>query len=158
MPTDAQVSALLATLDAAPHIVRSLVDDAPAGRLAERPAPAKWSIHEHACHLAHVHSLFFDRLELVLREEHPEIHPYLPDRDEPDDLLRRMDLATSLDRYRTDRDRLIQRLRVLGPDDWRRTAEHHEYSSYSVYIMFRHLAMHDHLHAYRIEEILLARH
>ena len=28
-------------------------------------------------------------------------------------------------------------------------------SRYSVFIMFRHLAMHDMLHAYRIEELLL---
>jgi hypothetical protein len=32
-----------------------------------------------------------------------------------------------------------------------------EYSHYSVLIMFRHLALHDFLHAYRIEGLLLAR-
>jgi hypothetical protein len=36
-----------------------------------------------------------------------------------------------------------------------RTAKHGEYSHYSVFIMFRHLALHDFLHAYRIEELLL---
>ena len=30
-----------------------------------------------------------------------------------------------------------------------------EYHEYSVFIMFRHLALHDFLHAYRIEELLL---
>ena len=30
-----------------------------------------------------------------------------------------------------------------------------EYHTYSVSIMFRHLALHDFLHAYRIEELLL---
>jgi hypothetical protein len=39
--------------------------------------------------------------------------------------------------------------------DWNRTAEHGEYSHYSVFIMFRHLALHDFFHAYRIEELLL---
>lgn len=34
-------------------------------------------------------------------------------------------------------------------------AEHGEYSHYSVFIMFRHLALHDFFHAYRIEELLL---
>jgi hypothetical protein len=43
----------------------------------------------------------------------------------------------------------------LATSDWERTAEHEEYSHYSVFIMFRHLAMHDMFHAYRIEELLL---
>jgi len=33
-------------------------------------------------------------------------------------------------------------------------AEHGEYSHYSVFIMFRHVAPHDLFHAYRIEELL----
>ena len=32
-----------------------------------------------------------------------------------------------------------------------------EYSHYSVLVMFRHLALHDFFHAYRIEELLLKR-
>jgi hypothetical protein len=36
-----------------------------------------------------------------------------------------------------------------------RTAALAEYSHYSVFIMFRHVAMHDLFHAYRIEELLL---
>ena len=51
--------------------------------------------------------------------------------------------------------RLVACLRELPPGVWRRTAEHGEYSHYSVLIMFRHLALHDCLHAYRIEELLL---
>jgi hypothetical protein len=49
----------------------------------------------------------------------------------------------------------VARLRRLQPADWLRTGEHEEYSDYSVYIMFRHVVMHDMLHAYRIEECLL---
>jgi len=46
-------------------------------------------------------------------------------------------------------------LETLSPTGWTRTAEHGEYRTYSVFIMFRHLALHDFLHAYRIEELLL---
>ncbi len=34
---------------------------------------------------------------------------------------------------------------------------HPEYARYSVFIMFRHLALHDLMHAYSIEELLLKR-
>ena len=56
-----------------------------------------------------------------------------------------------------DRERLVARLETLSPTEWTRTAEHGEYRTYSVFIMFRHLALHDFLHAYRIEELLLRR-
>jgi hypothetical protein len=48
-------------------------------------------------------------------------------------------------------------MRELTPTEWRKTAEHGEYSHYSVFMMFRHLALYDFLHAYRIEELLLSR-
>jgi hypothetical protein len=68
-----------------------------------------------------------------------------------------MDLDDSLRKYVDDRGRLIARLRGLTESDWMRTAEHGEYSHYSVLIMLRHLALHDFFHAYRIEELLLKR-
>jgi hypothetical protein len=69
----------------------------------------------------------------------------------------KLDLDASLDAYVRDRASLVERLRQLSPADWQRTAEHPEYSHYSAFIMFRHLALHDCLHAYRIEELLLCR-
>jgi hypothetical protein len=56
-----------------------------------------------------------------------------------------------------DRSRLVTRLRQLTTEVWDRTAEHGEYSHYSVFIMFRPPVLHDFFHAYRIEELLLKR-
>jgi len=91
----------------------------------------------------------------MLSEPAPVIQPYLPGDQDPDDFLLRLDLDASLDRFVEDRRRLVARLETLGPSDWARTADHSEYRLYSVFIMFRHLALHDFLHAYRIEELLL---
>jgi len=66
-----------------------------------------------------------------------------------------MDLDACLDRFVLDRERLVARLETLSPTEWTQTAKHGEYRTYSVVIMFRHLALHDFLHAYRIEELLL---
>jgi hypothetical protein len=70
-------------------------------------------------------------------------------------MLLRMDLEDSLARYVADRARLVARLRQLSDADWTRSARHGEYRAYSVFIMFRHVALHDFLHGYRIEELLL---
>ena len=148
-------SPVIDALERAPRMVVPLVREVPAELLKRRPRPGKWSAHEHACHLAAVHPLFFERLDRMLQQNHPTIRPYQPDRDDADDALLEVDLDEALDRFQLDRTRLVDRLRALRPEDWDRTADHAEYSHYSVFIMFRHVAMHDMLHSYRIEELLL---
>lgn len=147
--------AVIEALARAPQVVLPLVREVPSVILKRRPAPRKWSAHEHACHLAAVYGLFFDRLEYMLTSPSPVITPYDPGQSDPDDLLLRLDLDESLRRYAEDRQRLVSRLQRLSSSEWELTAEHGEYSHYSVLIMFRHLALHDFLHAYRIEELLL---
>ena len=149
--------AVIDALRRAPAVVVPLVREAPLEILKRRPSEKRWSIHEHACHLAHVHGLFFERLDLMLAEPAPLIRPYLPDQADPDDFLLAMNLNDAVERYVVDRHKLVERLERLSPADWARTAEHPEYREYSVFIMFRHLALHDFLHAYRIEELLLKR-
>jgi len=147
--------AVIEALARAPDVVVPLVREVPTPILKRRPAPSRWSAHEHACHLAYVHALFFDRLELMLREPEPFIGGYQPGEQDAEDMLLRMDLDESLERFVADRARLVKRLRTLSDADWARTARHEEYRAYSVFIMFRHVALHDFLHGYRIEELLL---
>ena len=146
---------LVAALERAPAIVIPLVRQANRAILKRRPAPGECSIHENACHLAEVHPLFFRRLDLMLSETNPAITSYDPGRDDPDNALLKLDLAQSLNRFADDRARLVARLRQLRAEDWMRMAQHDEYNSYSIFTMFRHLALHDFHRAYRIEELLL---
>ena len=150
-----ETEGLLDALARGPAVVIPLVKQAHPDVLKRRPAPGEWSIHENAVHLAQVHPLFFDRLELMLRETNPEIIGYDPGRDDPEDALLKLDLDDAMRRFAADRARLVERLRTLTDQDWRRTARHDEYNAYSIFIMFRHLALHDFDHAYRIEELLL---
>jgi hypothetical protein len=101
--------------------------------------------------------MYLSRLDHILKQQNPVITPYDPGQDEADDAFLQMDLENSLEKYVEERRALVTRLRTLSPESWRRTAEHGEYSHYSVFIMFRHVALHDLFHAYRIEELLLKR-
>jgi hypothetical protein len=147
--------AIITALRNGPAIILPLVREIPAHVLKRRPQPDKWSAHEHACHLAEVHALFFSRLDLMLNESHTRIAAYYPDEATEEGSLLKVDLDEALQRFANDRARLVERLRRLSDDDWQRTVEHEEYAHYSVLIMFRHVALHDMLHAYRIEELLL---
>jgi hypothetical protein len=152
-----ETTTLIEQLERAPSLVIPLVREVSPSLLKRRPSPTKWSAHEHACHLSRVDRLYVNRLEHILAHENPVITPYDPGRDDPDDVFLQMDLDDSLKRYVEERRALVSRLRELSPDVWARTAEHGEYSHYSVFIMFRHVALHDLFHAYRIEELLLRR-
>lgn len=146
---------IIAALERAPEIILPLAREVPETILKRRPKPGKWSAHEHACHLASVHPLMSSRLDLMLAESVPRIKPYLPHLDDEEDTLLKLNLDEAMARFSRDRRKLVERLKALSQADWERTAEHGEYTHYSVFIMFRHLAMHDMFHAYRIEELLL---
>lgn len=150
-----QLRVIIETLERAPEIVIPLVREVPEAILKRRPKPGKWSAHEHACHLATIHPVMSARLDLMLTDPKPRVVPYFPSPEEEDGASLKLDLEREMQRFSRDREKLVDRLKKLSPDDWQRTAEHGEYTHYSVFIMFRHLAMHDMFHAYRIEELLL---
>ncbi len=149
------IATFIETLERAPNIVIPLVREMRDEWLKRRPDPDRWSVHEHACHLAAVHPLFQRRLKQFVSEEKPVIKPYDPAVDDPDDALIKMDLDEALDRFGRDREELVAQLRGLDDAMWSRTADHTEYDHYDLFIMFRHLSLHDLFHAYRIEELVL---
>ena len=146
---------LIATLQSAPRIIIGLVREVPPQNLKRRPSPTKWSAHEHACHISTADTVYLSRLELMLSDPEPYIKSMLPSADEEAGSLLNTDLDEALDLYVRERARLVERLKELSEGDWQRTAKHEEYSHYSVFIMFRDLLLHEMLHAYRIEELML---
>jgi hypothetical protein len=155
MPEPAQIHSVIDQLARGPEIVRQLIYEVPSVLRKRRPAPGVWSAHEHAVHLPAIYPLILRRLKLMLHDTNPYIKGYEPSRDEPDDALLKLDLDTEMDRFDCERAALIERLRTLTPQQWAITAEHEEYEQYGVYVMFRHIALHDIHHAYKIEDRLL---
>src|ERR671939_1212970 len=94
--------AVINALENAPSLIVPLVREVPARVLKRRPAPGRWSAHEHACHLADVHALFFSRLEQFLSEERPRIEPFDPSAEQPDGALLSVDLDEALERFAED--------------------------------------------------------
>jgi hypothetical protein len=146
---------LIATLEGAPDIIISLVREVPPQNLKRRPSLKKWSAHEHACHISTADTAYLSRLDLMLAETSPYIRSMVPSPEEEAGSLLTVDLDNALDQYVRERVRLVKRLKELSVEGWQRTADHEEYSHYSVLIMFRQLLLHEMLHAYRIEELML---
>jgi uncharacterized damage-inducible protein DinB len=146
---------LIATLENAPDIIIGIIREVPPQNLKRRPSPNKWSAHEHACHIFSADATYLSRLDLMLSDSTPYIRSLVPSPEEEAGSLLKIDLDKALDHYVRERAHLIKRLKELSVEDWQRTAEHEEYSHYSVMIMFRELLMHEMHHAYRIEELVL---
>jgi hypothetical protein len=155
MPKQEQIASALDQLTRGPAVVRELIYAMPPELRKRRPAPGVWSAHEHAVHLPAVQPIMLRRLEMMLSEPGCKIKSYEPSRDDQDGALLALDLDAEMDRFERERAALIERLRTLTPGQWAITADHEEYSQYSVFIMFRHIGLHDFHHAYKIEERLL---
>ncbi|MBK7802024.1 MAG: hypothetical protein IPJ55_04975 [Chloracidobacterium sp.] len=100
-------------------------------------------------------TLRFGRLEHILTTPEPFIEVIENSAEDEAGAMLDVDLDESLERYVRERVSLVERLKQLSLEEWQKTAVHEAFDHYSVFIMFRHLFVHEMLHAYRIEELLL---
>lgn len=152
-------NALIDTLSQAPQILAGLIRSIPAVRLAARRKPHFWTIAEHVGHLAAAQPMLMRRLERFRDEESPNFTPYRPSQDEPP-LKGSTELPaveTALDQFASWRKKQIALIESLPAEVWERQGTHPEYERYSPMILVRHMAMHDHWHMYRIEELWITK-
>lgn len=149
---------LLEALGRTPKILSQFVQTIPQGKLDLRRGEGFWTVAEHVSHLAQVQPMLLERIERFMVEEHPEFAPYLPGgaKDEPD-TPPRMSMESALDQFALYRTRQLLLLESADAITWKKTANHPEYDAYSLYILTRHVLMHDHWHMYRMEELWLTR-
>jgi hypothetical protein len=140
-----------------PAMIAGLLAAVPPRDLKRRPKPGKWSAHEHACHVAVMEPMWHERVELILAQDNPTIISYEPDDEDPDRLLA-IDLGEAQRGFEQGRAKLVRRLGALPPSAWDRPAVHTGHARYSLFLMCRHVVMHDALHGYRIEEFALGSH
>ncbi len=146
---------LISALETAPGVIIPLIREVPPQILKRRPAPAKWSAYEHAVHLSQSDVAFRARLEHILSRPEPFIEVIENSAEDETGAMLEIDLHESLERYVRERAALVKRLEKLSPDEWHKTAVHEAFDHYSVFIMFRHLYVHEMHHAYLLEQLML---
>lgn len=146
---------LISALETAPDLIIPLIREVPTAILKRRPSPGKWSAYENAIHLSQSDAAFRARLDLILSEHHPMIKTIENSAEDVGGAMLEVDLDESLDRYTRERSSLVERLKQLSTDEWQKTADHEAFDHYSMFIMFRHLYLHEMHHASVIEQLLL---
>ena len=129
----------------------------PAAKMNLRRGDGFWTIAEHVSHLAQVQTMLLERLQRFMDEDRPEFVPYIPDDDEADSQPPQMEPDAALETFTLQRQKQVELLERANRADWEKDASHPEYEQYSLYILVRHILMHDHWHMYRMEELWLTR-
>ena len=149
---------ILAALQRAPDILAAFVKTVPAARMDLRRGEGFWTIAEHLSHLVQVQTMLLGRLQRFMEEDHPEFIPYIPGNDQEDPPLPpRMEMAAALQQFAATRQQQLTLLEGADDRTWQKTAIHPQYEHYSLYILVRHILLHDYWHMYRIEELWLTR-
>lgn len=149
------MATLISALETSPGVIIPLIREVPPEILKRRPSPGTWCIYENAIHLSQSDVAFRARLELILSEPEPFIRTIENSAEDEAGAMLEVDLDESLDRYVRERAALVARLKQLSPEEWHKTAVHEAFDHYSVFIMFRHLYVHEMHHAYLIEQLML---
>lgn len=150
-----------------PHIIAALGHSAPvlknlAASIAEaslhrRRGEGFWTIAEHIDHLAAVQPMLGGRIKRFLDEEAPEFVPFIPSEDDAEPEKPLMAVPAAVAAFAAGRNEQIEMLNKAKNSDWIKTGKHPEYEQYTLYILARHILMHDHWHLYRMEELWLTR-
>lgn len=140
------------------RILNSFVRSIPEDALLKRRRPDLWTVAEHVEHLAEAQSMLYDRLEAFQNISQPRFEPYFPDDDAAaPPASGPIDIEGVLQQFARWRGKQVLLIDSMDAAAWQKRAEHPEYRDYSLYILVRHILMHDHWHLYRMEELWLTR-
>lgn len=148
-----EIETILNALTETPRLLKELISEIDSEIYKKQMINGKWSIHEHATHIA-VSDIygFQKRLSDFKQKEKPIIEPLSGDNFEKNFFME-LDLKKSLDDFFEIRQTTIELAKAFNKNDWNKLAIHPEYKTYTPYIMLRHLLIHDHNHLYKIEDM-----
>ena len=149
---------LLESLRRTPKILSEFVKVIPEDKMDLRRGEGFWTIAEHVSHLAQVQPMLLERFQRFMNEDHPEFVPYIPGNSKGGSVLPpRSDTNAALEQFAHYRNKELELLEGANDITWQKFATHPEYEHYSLYILARHILMHDYWHMYRMETLWLMR-
>ncbi len=149
---------LLESLRRTPKILSEFVKAIPHDKMHLRRGEGFWTIAEHVSHLAQVQPMLLERFQRFMNEDHPEFIPHIPGNSKGGSVLPpRIDTNAALEQFAHYRNKELELLDGANYITWQKVATHPEYEHYSLYILARHILMHDYWHMYRMETLWLMR-
>ena len=147
------IKVILNALAETPRILSELINEIEPNLYKKKIIQGKWSIHEHATHIAVGDRYGFQKsIKEFKLTENPIFEPLSGESFENNFFLE-LDLMDSIKKFNQIRKESIELALSFNVNDWNKPSIHPEYKAYTPYIMLRHLLMHDHNHLYKIEDM-----
>lgn len=115
--------------------------------------PDGWTVRQVVHHVPESHMNSYIRFKLALTEDDPTIKPYAEDRWAQTPDVRATPLEVSLTLLESLHDRWVRLLRLLGPQEWKRTFRHPELGSMTLEKTLALYAWHGRHHVAHIIEL-----
>lgn len=114
------------------------------------PADGGWSARENVAHLARHAEAFLARMELILRDDRPNVGNYRPDKDPDWPAWRSLPLAEARRRLRAVRTRLLAWADGLSAEQAKRTGLHPQFGELDIPRWIDFFLLHEAHHLYFI--------
>ena len=123
---------ILAKLADTPKALTALLRGVPEEILRRKPAPAKWSMLEIACHLRDVESLFLERSAKMASQDRPPLRLISQDELAASLQYNQDDPEAALSEFRSRRTETLALLGALAPQSWQRIGLHPKRGEFSI--------------------------
>jgi hypothetical protein len=144
----------LEQLERMPDMIATVIAGATDDEVRWKPAPARWSILEVLGHLAHVEAHGFrGRAQRILAEDNPLLENYDPDALVATGAYQQPNVVTALELYRRERERSVELLRTVQPEDLARPAVHGVLGAITLGNLLNEWPFHDLGHLRQITEL-----
>ena len=130
--SEAERSAAIAEIDAAPAALRAAVAGMSDAQLDSTYREGSWTLRQVVHHLADSHVNAYARFRLGLTENHPTIKPYDENKWAELEDARAMPVEVSLELLEALHSRWVTLLRSLEPADFDRTIDHPENGTMTI--------------------------
>jgi hypothetical protein len=144
---------ILAKLADTPKALTALLRGVGEEILRRKPAPAKWSMLEIACHLRDVESLFLERSAKMASQDRPPLRLMNPDELAASLQYNQDDPDAVLSEFRSHRAETLALLGALAPRSWERSGLHPKRGEFSIAAQTELQASHDANHLNQIRAL-----
>ncbi len=141
---------VLAALASGATEIEAAVKGLSDAQMAQSPRAGEWAIRDLLSHLLVAQGLCAGRVEKMLTKAHPEITSLAAWRLEN---MEALSASETLKRYRTSRQKTVDRLKEISAQDWWRTGHHDEFGEVTVLQQTSYFAKHEPTHLPQIAAI-----
>jgi uncharacterized damage-inducible protein DinB len=139
---------LLEWLEAQAGAVLTICDGRDEQALRAQPQPGRWSALQHLAHLGRMHEVYLARVRRMLSEDAPAIAAYRAEHDDEWNQWEGMTLVEIQQRIAGRRAELLELLRSLSNDEWRRIGRHSNFGSLTLAEWIEFFLVHEGHHLY----------